>query len=146
MTAAGHLLAHETIYDGVREIKEELGIEVGFTDLISLEIIDYSVIKAELIDNEIAHVFLFKSQKTFADFRLQKEEVSGIVRAKFTDFCQLWLGGKSVITIEGFKINKSGENTLLKKNVDKNDFVPHDISYYETIIKLIKKEIKMMHG
>src|SRR5690606_34920459 len=53
ITAAGHLLAHETILDGVREIKEEIGIEVLPNQLELLGSIDYCVEKENLIDREI---------------------------------------------------------------------------------------------
>ena len=36
ISAAGHLEAGETVRDGVREIEEELGLQVGFEDLIPL--------------------------------------------------------------------------------------------------------------
>ncbi|WP_310793579.1 NUDIX hydrolase [Salipaludibacillus neizhouensis] len=41
ITAAGHLLADETVKDGVREIKEEIGIDVAFEELKQLGVIDY---------------------------------------------------------------------------------------------------------
>jgi isopentenyldiphosphate isomerase len=86
ITAAGHLLADEIVKDGVREIKEEIGIDVPFEELVPLGVIDYCVIKEDFIDKELANVFLYKSENTFDDFTLQAEEVSGIVRAKFNDF------------------------------------------------------------
>ncbi|WP_332310344.1 hypothetical protein [Metabacillus litoralis] len=54
ITAAGHLLANETVQDGVREIKEEVGIYISFHELIPLGIIDYCVIKEDFIDKELA--------------------------------------------------------------------------------------------
>ncbi|KAB2333311.1 NUDIX domain-containing protein [Cytobacillus depressus] len=141
ITAAGHILADESIRDGVREIKEELGVEIAFDELVPLEIIEYSVTRDGLIDNEIAHVFLYKSQFTFDAFKLQKEEVSGLVKASFTDFTQLWSGKRAEITVEGFEIDQLGRNNTVRKKVEKHEFVPHELSYYEDIIKLISEEI-----
>lgn len=134
ITAAGHLLATETVEDGVREIKEELGIEVDYSELISLGTICYSVNRANFIDNEIAHVFMYKSEHEFADYLLQKEEVTGIVKAKLSDFSQLWLGEKSEIMIEGFEIDHDGKQSFFSKKVNKSTFVPHESSYYESTI------------
>ena len=64
ITAAGHLLANETVQDGVREIKEEVGIDIPFQELIFLGIVDYCVIREDFIDKEIANVFLYKSKKS----------------------------------------------------------------------------------
>ncbi|MFC0271472.1 hypothetical protein ACFFIX_08395 [Metabacillus herbersteinensis] len=50
ITAAGHLLSHETIYDGVREVKEELGINVTYAELVPIGVIKYCVTKENFID------------------------------------------------------------------------------------------------
>ena len=92
ITAAGHLLADETVKDGVREIKEELGVDVSFEKLIPIGVIGYSMIQENLIDKEFANVFLYESALNWDDFVLQEEEVSGIVRVKFNDFCEFGWG------------------------------------------------------
>ncbi|WP_313893709.1 NUDIX domain-containing protein [Psychrobacillus sp.] len=137
ITAAGHLLVNETVNDGIREVEEELGIVLTFTELISLGIINYSVTTGELIDKEFAHVFLHNSVHSFDDYILQKEEVSGIVRTEFHQFSGLWLGSLEEIQIEGFEVNSAGNNIVIHKTVTKDHFVPHEKSYYEAIIHQI---------
>lgn len=139
ITAAGHLLADETVYDGVREVKEEIGIEVSADELIPLGVIDYCVTKENFIDKELANVFLYKSNSTFDDFSLQEEEVSGMVRMVFKDFVELWEGKRETISVEGFEIEKDGNRVIIDKIVGKDQFVPHPISYYQTVIRKIRQ-------
>ncbi|WP_280771611.1 NUDIX hydrolase [Salipaludibacillus daqingensis] len=142
ITAAGHLLADETIKDGVREIKEEIGIDVTFEDLVKLGEIDYCVVKENFIDKELANVFLFRSENTFDDFVLQEEEVSGIVKAKFTDFAKLWLSETDEIEVNGFEINNDGNKLIIKENVTRDKFVPHQMSFYKEVIQKMHEHIK----
>lgn len=142
ITSAGHILADETVKDGVREIKEEIGIDVEFEELLGLGVIDYRGVKENFIDNEYANVFLYKNDHSFDDFTLQAEEVSGIVRSKFKDFADLWFGTKDEIEISGFEINNSGKKVLLKKKVDRDKFVPHQVSFYKEVIHKIYKKIR----
>lgn len=130
ITAAGHILADETIEDGVREVKEETGISVSFDDMISIGVIPYTVIKETFIDRELSHVFLYVSNHSFDEFDLQTDEVSGIVRANFNEFSQLWLGQREHVNVEGFEVNHAGERVSVNKSVGKEAFVPHDTSYY----------------
>ncbi|QCJ41290.1 NUDIX domain-containing protein [Bacillus sp. S3] len=141
ITSAGHLLADETAADGIREIKEELGIDVSFTELMPLGIINYCVNHEDLIDNELAHTFLYKKNLDFDVFSLQKEEVSGIIKVKFTDFIDLWSGEKHEINIIGFEINNNGEKLFFDRMAGKQEFVPHGISFYKKIIQLIKEKL-----
>src|SRR5690606_6282649 len=68
ITAAGHILAHETVLDGVREIKEEIGINVSPDELELLGVIDYCVERENFIDKEIANIYLYRYKQSFAEF------------------------------------------------------------------------------
>ncbi|WP_044640810.1 NUDIX hydrolase [Risungbinella massiliensis] len=142
ITAAGHILAHESIGDGIREVKEEIGIDVLMDELISMGVIKYCAIKDDFMDKELAHVFLYQSNIHLDEYNLQREEVSGIVKAKFDDFRELWLGEKEEISVEGFEMDDVGNKIPIQMMVNKNQFVPHDLSYYESIIELISKNLK----
>lgn len=146
ITAAGHLLADETILDGVREIEEEIGVSVDFDELISLGEIRYCVTKEGFIDKELANVFLYKSEYTFDDFTLQLEEVAGIVRAKFTDFAQLWFLEKDEIEISGFEITDAGEKCSIRKLVNRDKFVPHEVSFYKEVIRKLQEHCFARRG
>lgn len=138
ITAAGHLLANETVYDGVREIKEEIGIDVSFEELVPLGIIEYQQTKEDFIDKELANVFLYESAHSFDDFTLQPEEVSGIVKVLLNDFEELWTEAKDKVNIQGFEMNHEGRRMKIDRFVGRDAFVPHDLSYYESTIRLIR--------
>ncbi|CAM3689079.1 NUDIX hydrolase [Marinicrinis lubricantis] len=138
ITAAGHLLAHETISDGVREIEEELGIDVSIEDLIPLGIIEYCVTRPGFIDKELAHVYLYEGEHFLDDARLQREEVTGLVRTEFDSFCKMWHGEIEEIKAEGF-VMKDDQKVWVERMVGKNHFVPHEIAYYENVIQWMMK-------
>ncbi len=133
ITAAGHLLESETVFDGIREVKEELGIDIIFEELYSLGVIKYSVTTDDLIDNELAHVFLYDCVLDLEQFTLQVEEVSGVVRVELTQFVSLWQSEIEEIEIIGFEVEEDGTRRPIHHMVDKESFVPHEQSYYEVI-------------
>lgn len=140
ITAAGHLLADETVQDGVREIKEELGMDIAYEKLVPLGVFSYSVKHGNLIDNEFANIFLYNSEHHLNDFILQAEEVSGMAKARIKDFEQFWLGKKEKIKITGFVFTK-GEKEWMEKYVGRDQFVPHQDSFYRFIIEKIKAQL-----
>lgn len=78
ITAAGHLLSKETIRDGVREVKEELGVEVDYSDLHYLGYFPLSIMLPDIIDNEFTNIFVLENKFSLDDFTIQEEEVQGI--------------------------------------------------------------------
>ena len=135
ITAAGHLLENETVFDGIREVKEELGIDVLFEELYSLGVLKYSVTTGDLIDNELAHVFLYDCVLEWDQFTLQVEEVSGIVQVELTQFVRLWNSELEEIEIIGFRVEEDGARRPIHEMVGKINFVPHEQSYYEEICR-----------
>jgi isopentenyldiphosphate isomerase len=138
ITAAGHLLAHESVADGIREIEEEIGIKVSMEELIPLGVISYCVEKEDIIDKEMAHVYLFETNHSFADFILQEEEVSGMVRMPFTSFYDLLLGTTESAPIEGFEILANGSRINISEDAGREKFVQHVPAYYEKVLGAIK--------
>lgn len=138
ITAAGHILAEETPLEGIREVKEELGLELDFKELISLGIIKDSLKTATIIDKELCHVYLYNRQVPFEKFTVQKEEVTGIVKAEVDAFNQLWKGQLSQIEVEGFTVNEGGKREFISMIANKNSFVPHEDSYMERVVSSVQ--------
>ena len=141
ITAAGHLLADETVQDGVREVQEELGIAITYEDLLPLGVIDYTLTRGSMIDRELANVHLCVRDIAFEDFKPQLEEVEGMMAADWDDFCQLWQGETDQIPANGFVVNSSGERAAVHRQISQRDFAPHENDYYEQIIHLINEQL-----
>jgi isopentenyldiphosphate isomerase len=140
ITAAGHIMANESVTEGIREVKEELGMDVHREELTSLGIIEDSIVTDTIIDREFAHVFLYHYRDK-KDFNIQKEEVSGIVKAELNHFVDLCSGEKDEILVEGFVLDKCDKRVSIKKSVRLEEFVPHQKLYLEKVLKLIKEKV-----
>ncbi|MDP5272887.1 NUDIX hydrolase [Chengkuizengella axinellae] len=132
ITSAGHLLANETIKDGIREVEEELGLAVEFEDLVSIGTIKEEIKTDVIIDREFCHVFLYETV-TMPAFQLQLEEVASIFKIKLNDVIDLFAGRLS--EINAVEITPSNEN--MDRIVHKNSFLNSYGSYYEHLFHFL---------
>ncbi len=123
VTVGGHLGAgEEALEGGLREIKEELGLQVTVWDLIPL-----GTRRAELkiptgIDREFQETFLLVRSLSPKDLRLQKKEVAAVSRLRLDDVEALCEG--SEVPAEEWTDEK-----IAPGSVRLADFVPGEDDY-----------------
>ena len=131
ITAAGHILATETVEDGIREVEEELGLAVDLSRLRSKGAIRDIIELPNFHDYEFANVFLYQSIFVPSDFSLQVEEVASVHRVKKEAFIQLFLQ-----EVEAVICTNIMDEAFTDINL--SDFVPHDKTYFEEIARMIE--------
>jgi isopentenyldiphosphate isomerase len=122
VSVGGHLEAGEEALDGLREVEEELGLEVAPGELVSL-----GTRRAELeipagLDREFQDVFLLVRALSQRDLRLQEKEVAAVVRLRLDDARALYEDGE--VSAEEWT---DGETSPI--SVRLADFVPGE-DYY----------------
>lgn len=138
ITAAGHLLASEVPGDGIRELREELGLPISTRDLEKLAIIPTVIEQPPMFDREFAHVYLVVKSEQFENFHLQLEEVAGIVRAKMMDVMNFIAGNTVQLHIEGFEVLVNGEKKSLNLMAKPEHFVRYNDLYMTKLMSLLK--------
>lgn len=142
ITAAGHLLADEATEDGIREVSEELGLEVSFEELTSLDMVKDQLELEGFIDNERCHCFLYRAPENVNDtYKLQQEEVAGMARIDFESFANLITGKEKEAEVEGFVMDSDGSKQAFRKTIGLKDLVPHSPAYFEQVAYLIRQEL-----
>ena len=133
-SSAGHLIAGETVEDGVREIEEELGLVVPFEKLVSCGEIMQEHIEPHWKDREICHIFLLHHDQPLAAYQLQKEEVTGIFEVDVEAFFALMDDYVQSISVHGLQWN---EDTQTYDEVTfeaiASDFTPQRDGYFELL-------------
>ena len=103
ISAAGHYQAGENIEDGVREIIEELGIEVSYNDLEYLGI-KFDVYKDEkLFNREFCETFLYHDDRPLIKYPIDCDEVTGLVQIKIEDGLDLFSNKVDNISAKGIE-------------------------------------------
>ncbi|MGY6500525.1 MAG: NUDIX hydrolase [Acidimicrobiales bacterium] len=85
LTATGHLAAGEEPREGVRELREEVGIDVDPGDLLSLGVRRMVDETPEGLNREFCHVFLVRDDRALDDYRPDVAEVSAVVEIAVDD-------------------------------------------------------------
>ncbi len=138
ITAAGHLIAGEHPEDGIREVEEELGIQVQLDEMESVGVIPASYVSDSLIDNEFCYTYFYHFKKPLETIIPDPVELAGIYRVPFHQLKSLFNGSINSINIFGYEY-KNSKLVSLQTEVERKDFVPHPDNYYKVIFdELIK--------
>jgi isopentenyldiphosphate isomerase len=135
ISCAGHLLSGETVEDGVRELKEELGITLKIEELIYCGMIaEENIISKDLIDREFNHVFIHNTNRTLEEYNFQSSEISGLFFINIKQFQQLLSGELDFILTEGIILDELDKKKLnINRKFEIHDFTPNSSSYYQLL-------------
>ncbi|MEO4055183.1 NUDIX domain-containing protein [Solibacillus sp. CAU 1738] len=140
ITAAGHLLATESVEDGVRELQEEIGLTVAFNDLTSLGVIQYVIDNKYIKDYEFANVFIYELQGSIEDFQLQIEELDGMFYGKLADFMELAKGLRENIQITGYQLDNN-KKRYINKHVALTDMAALPQQYLHSFLSKLENKL-----
>jgi isopentenyldiphosphate isomerase len=134
VSAAGHISAGETVAEGVREVREELGVAFDETDLYPLgdrvEVADQTNGQK---NREYQSVYLLRLDTDLTDYDPQVEEVAGLMWIELADALRLFSGGVSGAQMTGIKYDRvQGAWLPFEKAVTESDFLPRIQRYYLT--------------
>jgi isopentenyldiphosphate isomerase len=130
VSVGGHYAAGETIRDGVREIREELGLEVSYGDLIPVGRRVSAARYLGLIDREVADVFMYETGVDLDDLRPDPSEVAGLAAFRIRDGLALFAGESDRLTAR-----LAGSSTPLE--LTRADFLPRIDGYvYRALVVL----------
>lgn len=91
ISCAGHLTAGDTSIEGaIRELKEELNLDVKESDLEFIKTIKRChVSNKTFIDNEYDDFYILRTDKSISDMKYQVEEISEIFFVPFLKFKEM---------------------------------------------------------
>ncbi len=91
ISCAGHLSSGDTPLDGaLRELKEELNIEVNANELHYIKTIkNSSKYTATFINNEFNDLYILRTSKKIEDMKFQVEEISEIFYVPYNKFKEM---------------------------------------------------------
>jgi 8-oxo-dGTP pyrophosphatase MutT (NUDIX family) len=105
ISAAGHLSVGESIESGIREVKEELGIDVDFNSLRYLgcrrQFEDIPTPKGVFYNREFVNTYLLKDDTPLDQYILQPDELDGVYEADISDCLKLFSDEVESIKIIG---------------------------------------------
>ena len=139
ISVGGHYQSGEKIEDGVREIKEESGIEIDFKDLINLGERQIStIVNKDYIVREFQKIFIVPYTGVVTNLECQDDEVAGFIELKIDDCIELFLKNKE--SIVGL------DNNEKKVEVTLEDFVEAYLKGDELYLRLVIAAKRYIEG
>jgi isopentenyldiphosphate isomerase len=133
ISAAGHILADEIIEDGIRELKEEIGLEVAVNDLKKIGIISNEMELSNFKDREFCHVYLYIEEEPLY-FSFEDDEVEEMILVKLQDLQAMLLTNQEK-EIDIYDLSMMKQTKRLIKTL----VVPHEKQYFDKVFQGIIK-------
>jgi len=132
-----HYQTGEGPREGVREIFEEIGLDVTLDDLTALGVkFDLAKI-GDVVNREFCDVFLLSNDSAPDAYELDPEEVEGLVEIAIPDGLDLFSGRREEVIAAGVELNVAdGEWHDIEMSVTVDDFIPRLDAYYKKVFIL----------
>lgn len=142
ISCAGHLEAGETVADGVRELAEELGLQVTLNELTACGVYaEEDKLPGGGMDREYCHIFIYPCDRELKDYQVQLEEVSGLYWVALADVIAMVEGRIEQIPACGMDISEQGiRSELASYSFSVHEFVPHDREYYQFVFAQLQEK------
>lgn len=139
--AAGHYAVGESLEDGVREVKEEIGLELKFDERRVLgKRINYDPQPEKGIFNcEFQDVALYMCDQPLEAYTLQESELAGILKVEIKDFIDLMLKRKESIDSVEARLFDQGILSDKLISIKRDDVWPTFDNYYAKVALLVWK-------
>lgn len=139
VSVGGHYEELETIQDGLREVKEELGKDYRFSDLISLgRKINVGIGTDGTQRNTVSDLFMIEDDSPLETYRLEEDEVYAICACPLEELYK-------VHTVKNYTfevVGKKYDHNDLKIKVNKDIFPQNWDDYHFKIVLLLQRYFK----
>ena len=140
VSVGGHYMAGEGIEGGLREMQEELGLEVDATQLVRAgwrrEVV---VFENGLIEREIQDVFFLFRPLWLAQLHPDPTEVSGLARVPLDTLYQLAQSRLADAVAPGARVAASGRLETLDVALSPSLLVPRSGRYYQKATRFARR-------
>lgn len=141
ITAAGHIKSGEVLEGGLREIKEEIGLDISMDKLIPLgRRVCVEEFDSNSINHEFQDIFFLKDNRPLSSYKMQEDEVSGLVAIEVDKALDLFSQKIKEFEVDGLILEK---NKVIEKRfrITTNDFIPMLDNYNYKIMILAKRAL-----
>ncbi|PGK51119.1 hypothetical protein CN918_25355 [Priestia megaterium] len=140
ISAAGHILAGETVEDGVREVKEEVGVDIPFSEMKPIS--EYKIIlqNERFYNREISLLYYTVQQLRIEDFTPQLSEVSGLFLVSIDRFYELMYGEKDSVEGLGYDLLDPKRSYLQPTLITKKHFSSKGLPYFQFVSRYLQRK------
>lgn len=129
VTVGGHIQSNEDISDGIREIKEEMGLSIDFNRL------EFLCTIPESINDKFINIYTLELEESeLNNIRFNDGEVNELYKIKKTDF--FLFSTQSIVNVKG-----TGLFNKKNKFFSIDDFLPYSKTYFVCISSLLQRNL-----